>query len=103
MKVHSFLTVIASAFMMISCYNELDLNGVSGVWGDNSNLSINVVTENIESKGLVTGTYLASGAAIGITVLNTSGGNYEGNAYNNIKFTSSGTSTPARLGRGLPR
>ena len=71
--------------------------------GDNSNLSINVVTENIESKGLVTGTYLASGAAIGITVLNTSGGNYEGNAYNNIKFTSSGTSTPARLGRRLPR
>ena len=61
--------------------------------GDNSNLSINVVTENIESKGLVTGTYLASGAAIGVTVLNTSGANYDGTVYNNIKLTSSGTST----------
>ena len=61
--------------------------------GGNNNLSINVVTENIESKGLVTGNYLDSGAAIGVTVLNTSGGNYDGTAYNNIKFTSSGTST----------
>ena len=71
--------------------------------GSNSNLSINVVTENIASNGLITGTYLASGAAIGVTVLNTSGGNYDGTAYNNIKFTSSGTSIPAKLGRGLPR
>ena len=80
--------------MTVSCTNELDFNGVKGEIGEgNSNLSINVVTENIESKGLVTGTYLASGAAIGVTVLNTSGGNYDGTAYSNIKFTSSGPST----------
>lgn len=39
----------------------------------------------------MTGSYLASGAAIGVTVLNTSGGNYDGTSYSNIKFTSSGT------------
>ena len=80
--------------MMIYCSNELDINSIESEMGTgNSNLSINVVTENIESKGLVTETYLASGAAIGVTVLNTSGGNYDGTAYSNIKFTSSGTST----------
>ena len=61
--------------------------------GGISDLSINVITEQIESKGLVTDTYLPSGSAIGVTVLNTSGGNYDGTAYSNIKFTSSGTGT----------
>ena len=61
--------------------------------GGNSTLSINVITEQIESKGLVTDTYLPSGSAIGVTVLNTSGTNYDGTAYSNIKFTSSGTGT----------
>ena len=60
---------------------------------DTSNLSINVITEQAESKGLITDTYLPSGSAIGVTVLNTSGGNYDGTAYSNIKFTSSGTGT----------
>ena len=60
-------------------------------WG--ADLKINVITEQIESKGLVTDTYLPSGSAIGVTVLNTSGTNYDGTAYSNIKFTSSGTGT----------
>lgn len=81
----------AVSLLLASCSNELDLSDYQG--GGNSELSINVVTDNFESKGLVTGSYLASGAAIGVTVLNTSGGNYDGTAYSNIKFTSSGTGT----------
>lgn len=92
MKTKIFLLGAAS-LLLASCSSELDTPLNEALGSGKTNLSINVVTENIESKGLVTDSYLASGAEIGVTVLNTSGGNYDGIAYNNIKFTSSGTST----------
>ena len=92
MKTKIFLLGAAS-LLLASCSSELDVSLNEALGSGKTNLSINVVTENIESKGLVTDSYLPSGAAIGVTVLNTSGGNYDGTAYNNIKFTSSGTGT----------
>ena len=83
---------MALLWVLCSCTDELQL--IDNQSGEGfSNLSINVITEQIESKGLVTDTYLPSGSAIGVTVLNTSGSNYDGTAYSNIKFTSSGTGT----------
>ena len=78
--------------LYVSCVNVLD-DGVL-LSSKGADLSIHVLAEQPESsKALITDTYLPSGSAIGITVLNTSGSNYDGTAYSNIKFTSSGTST----------
>ena len=91
MRKQLFIGAIAS-LLMASCSNELEVPQ-NEAGGGNSELSINVVTDNYESKGLVTDSYLPASSEIGVTVLNTSGGYYDGTEYNNIKFTSSGTST----------
>ena len=85
MKTKIFLLGAAS-LLLASCSSELDVSLNEALGSGKTNLSINVVTENIESKGLVTGSYLAERAEIGVTVLNTSGGYYDGTEYNNISL-----------------
>ena len=92
MKLNLFGAVFtAVAMLFTSCDDESQLLDTLK-YGD-SKLSISVLTEQIESKGLITDTYLPNASAVGVTVLNTSGVNYDGTAYSNIKFTSSGTGT----------
>ena len=82
MKTKIFL-LGAATLLLSACQEELQQLDNQALCGrDNTDLSINVVTENIESKGLVSGNYLDSGEAIGVTVTNTSGGNYDNTAYN---------------------
>ena len=100
MNTRTFLTSIAILLMAISCSEELEISDNQSWGGGNSALSISVLTENISSKGLVTGGYLDNGASIGVTVTSTSGGNYDNTAYNNIQFTSSGTSTSQKWSGG---
>lgn len=44
-----------------------------------------------ESKDLLTSTYFPNGSQLGVTLTNTSGGNYDGKTYNNICFTANGS------------
>lgn len=54
-------------------------------------MTINVLANSPESKDLLTSTYFPSGSQLGVTVTNSSGGNYDGKTYNNICFTANGS------------
>lgn len=64
-----FAWICSIAFVFAGCDNELESSALTnGVGGVDNDLSISVQTENIESKGLVTGSYLDANVSIGVSM-----------------------------------
>ena len=63
-----FTWICAVAFVLAGCDNELETSLIDNVGGVDNDLSISVQTENIESKGLVTGSYLDANVSIGVSM-----------------------------------
>ena len=59
--------------------------------GSMSALSISVLNANSNTKALIEDDYLPNASEIGVTVLNSSGGAYDGIDYKNIRFAATGT------------
>lgn len=76
------------ALLFTGCDNELENNRLDPVRRGNS-LNIKVLAD-CSTKELVSSTYFPSGSEIGVCVQNTSGGNYDGYNYSNVKFTATG-------------
>lgn len=90
MKVSTFLLSVA-AVALSGCSNELNDCLLEDGGGVLPNLSISVLNSNSNAKTLIEEDYLPNASEIGITVLNSSGGAYDGTGYQNIKFKANGT------------
>ena len=82
----------AASLLLASCSSELDMP-VNQVLGEGKTpLMISVAEQPFtKATGQKTGTSLPSGSEIGVFVTAEDGSPYDGNSYNNIKFTSTGT------------
>ena len=90
MKIYSFL--LAISILLAGCDNMLDVNDISNSGREHMNyLSIESITTQNTTKALIEDDYLPDGSEIGVTVLNTSGGAYDGVDYQNVRFVAIGT------------
>ncbi len=88
-KIFSFMLGLSALCCMTSCSPENDSMEPSS---QSLPLSLSVQTGLHESRALIETDYLPNASEIGVTVTNTSGGNYDGlTTYRNIKFTASGS------------
>ena len=88
------LSLLLGACTMFTACTDTETIDVPG----GSNLSLNVQTAAIESRGLIESATLPDGHSIGLTLVDEGGTKYDNISYNNIKATASTGKTPQTWG-----
>lgn len=89
--IRTALAALATIGIMFAGCSE-DYENYEGTDSPQLNIAVNTA-EMSQTRGLIEGTTLPGGSEIGVSLTNSSGGNYDNITYNNIKWTAGSTGT----------